>query len=779
MFGFIKKDLFKYGFMIMLYVAVFIISAILFGDDFTRFFGWCWTLIAAGVIFFPLGVMVFGKFRDCGILFIMTMGVALMSWLSWLFSSIGFIPFNSWGCVIVMLICAALNIALVICVKKVRGTFFKESFDLRSKVLPMLITGLVFLVVFMIWTYVRGFRPEALGDTESIMDFAYMKSLDRSNYMPATDMWMAGKSFNYYYLGLYISTFLSKLSGVGVGYGYNLMLMTEAGLAFALPYSLISNVFSDHCESRKVLRKTATHAAGLVSGIAVSLCGNFHFLIFNYVMPPLRDMLGVTDMAAEAGYKLPSYYFPNSTRYIGYMPSTSDKTIHEFPSYSFILGDLHAHVINIMFVLCVLGLLYAYIQKNKDRMILTSLNNMPKADKDRPHTLFGTEHFFAKVFDPAVVIVAFFIGLFHMTNYWDYPIYFVVAGAVILYVNFVSEGARGTGLLLTLFHAAIVLIISKLVCLPFTLSFDQISSEILPVADRTPLYQFLILWGFPFLVGIVYVVSVVRRSVAEKNERNVFSRFLLQTNRSDMFIIILVLCAMGLCLIPEVVYVKDIYSGDYKRANTMFKITYQAFILFGVSFGYIFANILIFGKKKIRVFGVVAFCLLLFCAGYTKVGTDMWYFVGDNEFEGISSTAFLEEENDEYEAIRFLDENVKGRPVIIEANGDSYTRDCRFSAWTGLPTVLGWKTHEWLWRSSGNEGYPKILSERENDIQSFYTSGSLSTMHEIIKKYDISYVVIGNVERNKYSDALKEDKILELGELFFSNDSVKIVKVTK
>ena len=67
---------------------------------------------------------------------------------------------------------------------------------------------------------------------------------------------------------------------------------------------------------------------------------------------------------------------------------------------------------------------------------------------------------------------------------------------------------------------------------------------------------------------------------------------------SDLFILVLALCGMGLVLMPELVYVEDIYSGDYKRANTMFKLTYQAFILFGICSGYIFVKFL---KSKISM----------------------------------------------------------------------------------------------------------------------------------------------------------------------------------
>ena len=49
-------------------------------------------------------------------------------------------------------------------------------------------------------------------------------------------------------------------------------------------------------------------------------------------------------------------------------------------------------------------------------------------------------------------------------------------------------------------------------------------------------------------------------------------------------------------------------------------------------------------------------------------------------------------------AIRWLDETIEGQPVVLEANGDSYSDYERVSAMTGLPTVLGWYVHEWLWR---------------------------------------------------------------------------------
>ena len=78
------------------------------------------------------------------------------------------------------------------------------------------------------------------------------------------------------------------------------------------------------------------------------------------IIPFLKNLTG----REEINY---NYWFPDATRYIGYNPETNDKTIHEFPSYSFVLGDLHAHVVNIIFVLTVLAILLSWLYGQTDR----------------------------------------------------------------------------------------------------------------------------------------------------------------------------------------------------------------------------------------------------------------------------------------------------------------------------------------------------------------------------------------------------------------------------
>lgn len=126
--------------------------------------------------------------------------------------------------------------------------------------------------------------------------------------------------------------------------------------------------------------------------------------------------------------------------------------------------------------------------------------------------------------------------------------------------------------------------------------------------------------------------------------------------------------------------------------------------------------------------------------------------------------------------IKWLKKNVKGAPVVLEANGDSYSGYERVSAMTGLPTVLGWYVHEWLWRDDTAD-----LNEKSADIESIYTSLDEEYVKELLEEYDVSYIFVGSKEREKYGETLNEDVLKSLGEVVFQDEvySTYILKVNK
>lgn len=144
-------------------------------------------------------------------------------------------------------------------------------------------------------------------------------------------------------------------------------------------------------------------------------------------------------------------------------------------------------------------------------------------------------------------------------------------------------------------------------------------------------------------------------------------------------------------------------------------------------------------------------------------------------YKGLYALGYLETDfPEDVSAITWLKENIEGAPVVLEANGDSYTGFERVSASTGLPTILGWYVHEWLWRNDTED-----LNVKSTDIRNIYTSESEEQVRALLKQYDVSYIFVGSKEREKYEDALNNALLQSLGDIVFIDEDsgTYIVKV--
>jgi uncharacterized membrane protein len=235
----------------------------------------------------------------------------------------------------------------------------------------------------------------------------------------------------------------------------------------------------------------------------------------------------------------------------------------------------------------------------------------------------------------------------------------------------------------------------------------------------------------------------------------------------------LIVLSSILILVPEFIYVKDIYP-TYYRANTMFKLVYEAFILLSLSCGYILVKLITgIRRKKILIpFSMASFVLLFLVLIYPVFAINSYYNNLQTKNKSLDGTAYLASlyPND-YRLIIWLNKNVHGQPVILEASGDSYTDYARISANTGLPTVIGWSVHEWLWRGTYDVVAPRIA-----DVQILYTTHNITTARSLIKKYNISYVVVSDLERQKYP-SINEQSFVKLGKLIFESDQTKLYKI--
>ena len=289
-------------------------------------------------------------------------------------------------------------------------------------------------------------------------------------------------------------------------------------------------------------------------------------------------------------------------------------------------------------------------------------------------------------------------------------------------------------------------------------------------------HQLLILWGLPTILTLVFVISLIVGKLKRLNHKSLY-RLMKAIRTPDLFAVIMGLCAIGLVAIPELVYVRDIYENGNARANTMFKLTYQAYIMFGMTMVYvIFRQLFVNRKKILKAVGVIGLALLLWTCGYFGKSVDSWFgqVLDPSQYKGLNATAFLETDYaEDVGAIRWLKENIEGSPVVLEANGDSYSEYERVSAMTGLPTVMGWYVHEWLWRNDVAD-----LNAKADEIETIYTSTNAAEVQMLVEKYDISYIFVGSCEREKYAD-LNNEVLQSLGEIVYQDPDYEtyIVKI--
>jgi uncharacterized membrane protein len=122
---------------------------------------------------------------------------------------------------------------------------------------------------------------------------------------------------------------------------------------------------------------------------------------------------------------------------------------------------------------------------------------------------------------------------------------------------------------------------------------------------------------------------------------------------------------------------------------------------------------------------------------------------------------------DDHAAFEFMRQLEPG--VIAEAVGGQYSEYARFSTFTGMPTVLGWPGHEGQWRDYA------LVGSREQDIEELYSTPDWATTQNIIDRYNIRYVVVGNLERGKYR--VNEEKFNSFLKPIYQQGSVTIYEV--
>lgn len=692
--------------------------------DLNFIISWWFLIFVLGLITLPITFVLFKKFWDKGYIFSKIISIVTLSYLIFIGCVFKLLTFTNLNLLIILFFVLLINILFL----KHKNNFanFKKAIKENYKV--FIFQEIIFLCILIAWSFVRGFASDIEG-LEKYMDWGFVNSALRAKFLPPLDMWFSGETINYYYFGHIIFAVLTKLSSISSAITYNLSIATVAALTFTSTLSIASNLV--FLTLKKINFKKVV-IAGLISTMLLTLGGNLHS-VYKIAQIDIKDN-GKLVLTKEAITKAAdSYWYPDATRFIGYDPDVKDKTIHEFPIYSFVVADLHGHMNDIPITLFFMAFLLA-----SSYFISPLINYL------------------------CIIISGFTLSITYMTNAWDFAIYGLLFAVFTFFINLKND--QKTALKKTLINGILTIVCWFIFSLPFSLNFTPMASGIRISDVHTPFYQLFILYGGFWLIILPLLLLFLIKKIKKSK---------LEFKNSDLFVLAAISIATILIIIPELAYLKDIYIYDYRRANTMFKLVYQAFIMYALVSGYVFYKVRILLKSKILKILYGLLFALIFAIHLIYPYFAIKSFYGQKTYQGLWGLNYLKDTYpDNLAAINWINKNISGQPVMLEAVGDSYTTFNQMSSATGLPTVEGWIVHEWLWR--GGYDQPK---QRQDDVQLVYEGVDISRIKNLIQKYNIKYIFVGDKEYEKYPK-LNENNFKKIGgQIIFQSGKTKIYQL--
>ncbi len=796
---------------------------------------WLLVIEVIYLISLPLCLFIFRPLADRGLVLARIAGLLGVAYVTWVLVSLGWLDFSHSGILLGMAVVACLS-GIVLALQ------WRQMWEfVRARWRVLAVAEVIFLGAFLVFTLIRAFNPDLwhpFRGGEKPMELAYFNAVIRSTLLPPYDPWFAGGYLNYYYWGYFILAIPTRLTGIVPTTAFNLAVPLLFALTVTGAFSVVYNL-AEGC--RRALRPARSPDGGVAgveadsdyggdyavspghrfgpverairSPISAGLMGALFVAVIGNLDGTIQLLQGVWGRLAGTGASIFAFDFWRSSRMLpnsesvepnpfafwlwgtgGSQPEVSWH-ITEFPFFSFLFADLHAHMMAIPFVILVVGL---------------SLN-----------FVVGFRRLGWMWDCLALGMLALALGSLWLINSWDYPSLLLLALAM------VAVAAAGTwsvtkvqvtwGIALSVFLVAVSLV----AFLPFHQSVETFGTGLEISRWKTPLVNFLGIHGLFLVIIGVFLAWQARRplflivgdsfniryldmAVETDTYRHSFRKWLrlffwtavavavlfvaagyftaatmvvflnltclvawdIMTSREagrtySVFPLILAALALGLIIGVDLVRVED----DIGRMNTVFKYYLEAWVMLALASAFFLWRIwydsrfrpVPFDAAHLAWLGIVG-ALVLFSLVYTVLGTQARLADRFNSMPPtLDGTAYMndavhwEREHAielkwDLEAINWLQDNVTGSPVILEAHTEQYRWGGRMANYTGLPTVLGWPWHQIQQRGP----YGTEVHTRAADVRQIYTTDDLAEAKELLDDYGVRYVVVGDLERVFY-----------------------------
>jgi YYY domain-containing protein len=747
---------------------------------------WAIALGALGLVGLPYAYVACSRLPDRGVAVARPLGLLLVGTVTWWLASLDLLPFSRGTIAVAVVVVAAGGIALVA----------PRRHDLRTWLGAhrrlILVEEGVFWALFGAATLVRYLNPDLwhpLRGGEKPMDFAFLNAVLKSTHFPPFDPWFAGGRLNYYYYGFVLVAVLVKATGIASAVAYNLAVPTLFALLGASSFGLVLSLVSSERATSRLRARTGVALLGVAFVVLLGNLGEIRVL-----RSALRGSVPI------------EWWYWNATRVV-HRPPNEPGLITEFPAFTYLYADLHAHAMALPFAALVLVLATAVVRGRRGA-----------PDRTASVTLF--------------FLLALGIGSMWPINSWDFPTYAVVGIAAIAVAGTLQPAWwRPAPVVRTLVQSVALLGFAYVFFLPFHLHYRSVFEGVERWrGSRTPLGDYLTVHGvFLFAVGSALLVDfwtsrdlnplarslrlmartwrragrrreltrtlVVRRSLRYRSGAVALSlsgagvvtaitygefvtalavviatacglAFVRRPRRATdpdaaMRRFLLVLVALGLALTIAVEYLV-VRNIDVGRVNTVFKTYLQVWLLWAVAAAaaaaFVYSRLQLL-PRALRVAWRGSFIVLVVVAAlYPILATPAKI---DDRFDRsvgptLDGSAFMKKAVFEAngsrfrlvwdgDAIRWLLDHVRGFPVVAEVNTYPalYAWGDRYAMFTGNPTIVGWDYHERQQRPWQADE----VARRIRDVQEAYRTTDPARARRLLARYGTRYIVVGPLER--------------------------------
>ncbi|HSR21824.1 MAG TPA: DUF2298 domain-containing protein, partial [Anaerolineales bacterium] len=665
----------------------------------------------------------------------------------------------------------------------------------------------LFLAFFVLDLLIRLGNPDlwhpARGG-ERPMDFSYFNAVIKSSVFPPYDPWFAGGYINYYYYGFVLVAMPVKLLGIVPSLAYNFILPTLYAMVALGAFCIAWNLLDAGKGSREGTQRDAwapfrdsRFVAGLLAaGLMVAL-GNLGTVRMLYrglqqmgapggIIDPaniLQRLIWVVQGLGRGiqGQLLPYgrgdwYWIPSRV-----IPPGPGNEITEFPLFTFLYSDLHAHMLAIPLALLALAWAVGVLRSGRASWL-------------------------------TLLVGAVVIGALYPTNLSDIFTYLPIGCAALAYALWRAPVAARGRLEMPTWVRKVALIVGAAAALtalayvlyePYRQAYSQGYRAVEAwIGPPTPFWSYLTHWGLflfilafwlswetrqwlaytpaaslrklrPYQVLIEAAIAAFLVALLYLAYRGVQIGWLALPLAAWAAVLSLrpgipdakrfVLFLMGTALLISIGVELLVVRGDIGRMNTVFKFYLQGWILLSVSaaaaFAWLLPDVWLWWSGWRNLF-LAGTGLLLAGAAFFTVSASVDK-ISDRMAQGVPLTldsmdfmryaryADYDVQMDlsaDYRAIRWMQDSVQGSPVIVEANCPEYHWCTRFTIYTGLPGVVGWNWHQRQQRTT----MPQLVEQRVSEIAAFYNASDINASVEFLRRYNVNYIVVGQMERAAY-----------------------------